>query len=517
MPLILLLLYVQFVLIGLNFPLFDSRELVLYLVWLPLVFAPYIFTRKTIIYRVITALLLIPVSINFFHIIVTSRPFTVSSLFILLNTNAGEAIEFTDTVHWWRVLLLVPYVILAYLSFTRVFVFKGNKQTRWVYAILLLFSLIFIAENIANNRFVRKGLNNEIRVWASISSELDGYKQLQKRTIKKVDAKRKDTQQNEIMLLVIGESLNRNHMALYGYHRNTNPLLSKRNDIVVYKNVVSPYTYTLGSILEIYTNSTINKKLAIQDANTLLDVFYSAGYETYWISNQSPIGVWDNAVFNIANTAQHKIFLNQSGNSSMETVNNRSYDELVIAPLKKILGKQSNQFITVHLLGSHTKYAYRYPATFNCFTGNATEKEKTINEYDNSVLYNDSIVNTLIETIAHHANQTKQKVTLFYLSDHGENVYDYNNEIGHNFTNYIPKCLVEIPYILWSSDTVTRLTAQHNTNKASMSDELFHHVIGLSNVSTTLYDGTLDINNSKFDTLKTRKHEDGLNYDLKKD
>lgn len=106
MPLILLLLYVQFVLIGLNFPLFDSRELVLYLVWLPLVFVPYIFTRKTIIYRVITALLLIPVSINFFHIIVTSRPFTVSSLFILLNTNAGEAIEFTDTVHWWRVLLL---------------------------------------------------------------------------------------------------------------------------------------------------------------------------------------------------------------------------------------------------------------------------------------------------------------------------------------------------------------------------------------------------------------------------
>ncbi len=41
----------------------------------------------------------------------------------------------------------------------------------------------------------------------------------------------------QTIIVVIGESLTRNHMSLYGYPRNTNPLLSERKDnLYVYNN-----------------------------------------------------------------------------------------------------------------------------------------------------------------------------------------------------------------------------------------------------------------------------------------
>ena len=52
-----------------------------------------------------------------------------------------------------------------------------------------------------------------------------------------------------------------------------------------------------------------------------------------------------------------------------------------------------------HLMGSHSSYSKRYPAEYNIFTDYSTKKEKIINEYDNSVLYNDFIVDSLLNIL----------------------------------------------------------------------------------------------------------------------
>ncbi|WP_336145581.1 sulfatase-like hydrolase/transferase, partial [Klebsiella pneumoniae] len=58
----------------------------------------------------------------------------------------------------------------------------------------------------------------------------------------------KDTMagQPATLVLVIGESTNRQRMSLYGYPRNTTPELDKlRDQLAVFNNVITPRPYTI--------------------------------------------------------------------------------------------------------------------------------------------------------------------------------------------------------------------------------------------------------------------------------
>ncbi|HRP58781.1 MAG TPA: sulfatase-like hydrolase/transferase, partial [Vicingus sp.] len=172
-------------------------------------------------------------------------------------------------------------------------------------------------------------------------------------------------------------------MSVYGYSKETNPKLKKRSDIIFYDDVVSAYSVTFKSVLSMLTNSNIENNLNIDEAVSLIDVFHSAGFKTYWISNQSPIGVWDNAIYNLAQTSDQVVFVNKFGNSSFESTYLASYDEMIFEPLQTVLqDDEKNRFVVVHLMGSHSSYNKRYPSTFNKFNNHSSDKEQLINEYD---------------------------------------------------------------------------------------------------------------------------------------
>jgi heptose-I-phosphate ethanolaminephosphotransferase len=510
MFIVLLLLFVQLVLLILNPTLFDFREIVLYLVWLPILYLPYILSKSRLIYYIVTAFIVGLISANFLHLIITSRPFTAASFFIFTNSNINEMSEFTDTVKLSHLLFVIPYLYLVYKSFSRVPIINLSiKRNTIVIGLLLLFSIVFIAENVIGNRFLRKGLNNESRVWINIYAELKQYNSLKKRQAIEVPITIKDTTlKSEIIVMIIGESLNRNHMSLYGYDKNTNPLLSKRDDIVVFNDIISKYTNTLSSVMNFYTKPQLNNP---NESITLIDIFKSAGYNTYWISNQSPLGIWDNAIFNIASTAQHKYFVNQSGNNSQETLFQRSYDENLLPIFQKVLGKEKYQFITIHLMGSHTKYAYRYPEKYNVFKSAHTDKQQTINEYDNSVVYNDYVVNQFIELIR-QVDNVATNVTMLYLSDHGENVYDFNDIIGHNFESEIHASLVEVPYVIWTNNSVLNEKYRKLSSLPGTVEHVFYNIQGLSNVSSDIYDVTKDMCNKEYEIPLQRILENGKPY-----
>ena len=119
---------------------------------------------------------------------------------------------------------------------------------------------------------------------------------------------------------------------------------------------------------------------------------------------------------------------------------------------RSIIGKHKNKCIMLHLMGSHSSYAKRYPANFSSFNNSTHKEAKTINAYDNSILYNDFIIDSLLTILTQFAsNDTNTLYTAIYLSDHGENVYDENNNAGHDYTGSLPKSNVEIPFIVWLS------------------------------------------------------------------
>jgi heptose-I-phosphate ethanolaminephosphotransferase len=253
----------------------------------------------------------------------------------------------------------------------------------------------------------------------------------------------------EVHVVIIGESTNRNHMGLYGYERNTTPHLSSmENELYVFQNVVSTAADTVASLKDVLTfNGHLLNGKAFMEGN-IIQYIKKAGYKTYWISNQVPLGFSENPVTLIAMSSDHVFFVNN--NASHDS--GKSYDSKVLSPLKNILkDDNSKKFIFIHLLGSHSTYKNRYPDKFTYFHGklnNTDERQsETINEYDNSVLYNDYIVNEIINEVRKIGCYS----FIMLFSDHGENVYDCNAPLGHN---PMVSCahMFEVPYILWFSE-----------------------------------------------------------------
>ena len=181
-----------------------------------------------------------------------------------------------------------------------------------------------------------------------------------------------------------------------------------------------------------------------------------AGYKTYWITNQQTLTKRNTMLTTFAKQADEQVFLNNARRQ-----NSYSLDEKVLVPFaEKLLNKDEKKLIVVHLLGTHMKYAYRYPKSYDHFkdaeglpeaVSADDDKVELINEYDNAILYNDYIVHSLIQGLKNKTPQGAQSL-LVYFSDHGEDVYDTaphdfkgRNEGAPTYPMYA------IPFFVWHS------------------------------------------------------------------
>jgi heptose-I-phosphate ethanolaminephosphotransferase len=325
----------------------------------------------------------------------------------------------------------------------------------------------------------------------------------------------------QTFVLIIGESCSRNHMSLYGSQLPTNPRLEKRTDLIAYHDVVSPHTYTTLSIPAILSNSNLENKIEFAASIDVMDVFHSAGFKTYWISNQSQIGIWDNVVSSIASKADYTTFVNTGSNSSQEAILSTSYDSRLFQPFRKVLEDDAEfKFIVLHLMGNHNTYSKRYPADFEVFKG-ANEREKLIAEYRNSVLYNDYVVDNLLNILKESSLKKDRMATAIYVSDHGENLYDEQERVGHDYARIIPKANVEIPFAVWMSESYISSYGSKagiiraNTRKPFVSDDLFHCVLDINNIKIPIFEQRRSIFSTNFNERRERILADGYNYDTR--
>jgi heptose-I-phosphate ethanolaminephosphotransferase len=497
-------LFVQAFSCVINPQVYDFRELVILLVWIPLISIPFKSTKNKWASRIPFFLFCIDGSVTLAHHLLVKGPLTASSLFVFLNSNMNEATEFMELKFnsWW--ILIIPFAWLLFRTKHRQWSFEHNKSHLLGLSIPFLFASIFVTENYVNERLVRKGIPQNIEAFVSFSEEMESFQRMKKRSIQKVQAESKiESEKKQLIILVIGESCSKNHMSLYGYQRKTNPLLEKRNDITVFTDAISPYLTTIRAVLSLMTEINVYNKMPFDSAISILDVLHSAGFSTHWISNQSPIGVWDNAIFNLAQTADQTNFENKNGNSSFEATYVPSYDEVLFAPLENKIRTnklQQKTFIGIQLLGSHSAYEKRYPSSFVVFSGGKDRKQQTIDHYDNSIVYNDYVVNHMIEEAKNAAaRDSNLLVSLIYLSDHGENVFDSGDYAGHDWTGSIPKVIPEIPLVVWLSPSFKNKFPQKskavesNKNRPFSNDDSFHSVLDLANIRFSGFDSTRSV------------------------
>ena len=484
--------YVPAVALCINPPLLAGRSLLILFAWLCLLLILYVFVPKKAVYRTVVLLFFLDGFINLAHWLVLKCPLNVSSLFILLNTNGGEALEFVSLKGSLRWLLLIPYLFFTVQAFRKIPVFPWkNRTVKIATGVLGLFVLLFFCEAIFNGRFVRTALPDTERALCSFSSEVKAYQGLKKRTLHKVKAEA--DAQPAVSVLILGESCNRNHLSLYGYERNTSPQLSARKDTFVFTDVITPYSATMNSVVNALSNSNMDVPVSADSCIHLLDVYRSAGFKTFWISNQSPIGVWDNVVYNFAQVADRCVFVNRAANSSFESTQLASYDANLFEPLQRVLSTDtaSRKWIVLHLMGSHSQYSKRYPSDFERYSGGKDKRRKIIDAYDNSILYNDYFVDSVLNMLQAYAEAHPEvRVHALYLSDHGENVYDAGETAGHDFADTIPYANLEIPFIYWMSETEKRRCPERcplleqRLDSPFMTDDLFHLLLDMDGIRT---------------------------------
>ena len=300
--------------------------------------------------------------------------------------------------------------------------------------------------------------------------------------IKLPDGKITDDEKT-VVVLVIGESARKANFQLYGYQRETNPLLSKQEDLKVYQaNSCATYT-TAGTkaILEPVNSDDLYEMLPNYAFRTGVDVVWRT---SNW--GEPPIHIDEYRV--ASELAEQYPDLTDD------------YDNILFSGLReRIESSQKNKvLIVLHTSTSHgPKYADKYPKAFEVYkpvARNVEEGEKNIdwlvNAYDNTIRYTDYLLDSLISTLR---SMNDWHSAMIFISDHGESLGE-NKMFMHGLPMKLaPKEQYEIPFLVWTSEDFRTYKPDSELPKVLEQHYIFHSVLNLLAIESPAYNKDFDI------------------------
>lgn len=281
------------------------------------------------------------------------------------------------------------------------------------------------------------------------------------------------------IVLIIGESLQRGHMSLYGYGIETTPLLEgleASGNLIKFSDTISPYATTNQVLMRLlnFSNYESERQKAWFRSLSIIDMFGLSGYRTFWISNQEAFGAHALSAKSAADRADGETFLSKS--NLYETVRIKPDGALLPLINQAKAGQSERNFYVIHLIGNHMDYSLRYPEGFGKFSEAdikaklTSDQKKVVAYYDNSVLYNDFVINEIFKIFS------AEDSLIVYLSDHGENLYE-NGRLGHGmesrFSYEIPLLFIASREFLTANATLWQ-RLETAKDKPFMSDDLAH-------------------------------------------
>lgn len=319
-------------------------------------------------------------------------------------------------------------------------------------------------------------------------------------------------------VFVIGESLTRNHMSLYGYWRDTTPELARlASELAVFTDVVSPHSHTDPSLERVLTLANDANRLRFTDPQnySLIELLRAAGFATWWISNQNTFGPWDNKTAVIARSADHQRFLNK-GSGAFVT---GAYDEILLEPFAAALADPApRKAIFLHFLGNHWEYNKRYPPEQAQYVAPPGPREigawsevhpkpQLVSRYDNSVLYQDHVAAQVIERL----RAARQTSALVLFADHGESLYALRGHYWKEFT----RDHVEVPLLLWFSPEYLRVAgdvlerARAGSRQPFALEDLPHLVADVAHLKSPVLEASRSPLSPAYAPPRTRRLFDG--------
>lgn len=449
------------------------------------------------------------------YFVIYGTYFSPSSVFLFFDSNPEEATEFLtfyfskSLLIFTVILLIVYFLCLKQLQFIyhQLPTFKRRDLIKSFVLMVMLLGFMRISKLIDYNfpyLFVRS-----LVIYQNESKEFDIYKNNKNGNFKNIQ--KIPSNHKEVYVLVLGESTTKSHLGIYGYDRPTTPhLRSKKDEIILFQDVISPHTYSIGAVTKLLTLANYEDPKATH-TGSIIQLANSVGFETYWLSNQRPLGSGNSLITRLSASVDYSKFL-----TSVIERNSTTLDESLLNDLDIVLeeSKSNKIFIVLHLIGTHHNYQERYPASFNVFNGEVNsnfkskESRNKINHYDNAVLYNDFVVNAIIEKI----KSTNTNSFVLYLSDHGEELYRDRNMAGHN-EDTPTQLMYEIPFMLWQSEKYKNYRSiDIDINRRYMTDDLFHSLADLMGIQSDRVNYKRSIFSNIFEERK-RIVLDSIDYD----
>jgi len=253
----------------------------------------------------------------------------------------------------------------------------------------------------------------------------------------------------ETDILVIGESAREDEFHLNGYSRQTSPHLDTISNLISFKRAYSTANLTLYAVPMLVTGARPAQYQASAIHGNIVDVANEAGFFTAWLSNQE---VFLATIFHPTPT----VWREPSDITSHGSIRSRPDGVLMPAFREVAAGPAPRKFIVLHTYGSHWKYTQRLPDDGFKFSGSRNEALAALgtdqsnitsqNLYDDTILYTDNILAQIIQT----AQTLPGRVSITYVSDHGEDLYLRDGASGHGFdTFYLPE--THIPLMFWAN------------------------------------------------------------------
>ena len=456
----------------------------------------------------------------------------------LVTTNPGEAMELLDNLAPAVVGVFVFYLPLLILGGvnirrdSRLSVSFQQRVRHWAMQIgaiglfCLLASYLVVDDYRMRNQLYPVNICYNLYLAFERNAASENYREASRDF--KFDARSEHSATApEVYVMVVGETARAHNFSLYGYPRNTNPLLSKTPGIKAFPNVTTQSNTTHKSVPMLLSAASAEDFERLFLEKGILAAFKEAGFHTVFISNQLPNHSF---IDFLGEQADEHYFLKKEDASQ-----GNHYDEDLLQTLDEILpladasssahyhDRYRKLFVVLHSYGSHFNYQERYPRSFAYFKPDSRSEAKSenrrdlLNAYDNTIRYTDYILHGIIERLQKWEGvQTKTDgvydqptSAMLYTSDHGENIFD---DERHLFLHAAPKASdyeLHVPFIIWTSEgfskqypDILKALGENRTKQVQSSLSAFHTMLGIGGIQTRYRKDEYSVASDKYHPLK---------------
>lgn len=413
---------------------------------------------------------------------------------IIQETNINECIEYVKSFSPWKFILIVILIALLAVIDVLVNISQANNGaliSYWKIIVCAIVFFIILHELLKNNRGALWNVGI-VELYMTVKDYVNNnrhYKDEQEKRLKGLKVKplniNNEDKKPKTIIMIIGESACRDYMSAWNSNmkHDTTPWIrhqAETNDnAIVFSNAYSCAIQTVPSLEKALTEANQYNNMPFYESCSIVDIAHKLGYHVYWYSNQGHLGSADTPVTLVAETSDVAKWTKQE-------VGKVQYDENLLDFLDEV-DPTKNNFVVIHLKGSHFNYLNRYPESFTRW-GKPGVQDDLVN-YENSIAYTDSVIQRIWE----YACKKLNLQALVYFSDHGS---EPNRRRQPAFSTFQ---MTRIPLFVWLSDSYAKAHSERvgalkeNKDKYFTNDLAYELMCGIFDIESNKFDHTASI------------------------